>query len=260
MQQYSPFRPRVGLFTTCLIETFRPAIGYAAIKLLEDAGCRVEIPEGQQCCGQPSLGDSDDPDHLDQASRIIEAFEGFDFVVAPSASCAASLKDYAALFASNPAWEARAQAFSQKVHELTSFLVDVMNVGTISVRLDANVTFFDSCAGGAEPRFQPQPRVLLSAIAGLSLKEMAQTAGCCGFGSNRCAKTSPAMTEDIRAAGSSILVSGDLSCLMGLARKLKRDGSAIEVRHIAELLAGMHDTPPIGGTTRSTHRPLERQP
>src|SRR5690606_15387841 len=189
MQQFSPFRPRVGLFTTCLIETFRPAIGYAAIKLLEDAGCRVEIPEGQQCCGQPSLGDSDDPDHLDQASRIIEAFEGFDFVVAPSASCAASLKDYAALFASNPAWEARAQAFSQKVHELTSFLVDVMNVCTLSVRRAANVPVVVSCAGVAEPRFQPQRRSRLSAIAGLSLKEMAHTAGCCGFGSKRCAKT-----------------------------------------------------------------------
>ena len=247
--------PRVGLFVTCLVDLFRPTVGFAAVKLMEDAGCTVEAPAAQTCCGQPAYNSGDREDTRAIARNTIEAFEEFDYVVAPSGSCAGMLKKhYPALFADDPQWGPRAAAFSEKVHELVSFLVDVLGVSSVAARVKGSVTYHDSCSGLRELGVREQPRALLASVKGLKLKEMADADVCCGFGGTFCVKYSDISnaivtkkTESIREAGAGTLLAGDLGCLMNMAGKLKREGSAVEVRHVAEVLAGMTDTPPIGG-------------
>ncbi len=97
-------KPRVGLFVTCLVDLFRPSVGFAAVKLLEQAGCTVEVPRAQTCCGQPAYNSGDRAAAKAIARQVIEAFQGFDYVVAPSGSCAGMIKvHYPALFADEPA-------------------------------------------------------------------------------------------------------------------------------------------------------------
>lgn len=248
-------KPNVGLFVTCLVDLFRPSVGFATVKLLEDAGCTVDAPMAQTCCGQPAYNSGDRADTRAIAEQTIAAFEHFDYVVAPSGSCAGMLrKHYPALFRGDPAWEARAASFSGKVHELTSFLVDVLGVTSVEAQSAGTATYHDSCSGLRELGVQKQPRSLLSSVAGLEMKEMAEADVCCGFGGTFCVKYSDisnAIVEkkasNIAAADADMLLAGDLGCLMNIAGKLKRQGSHTEVRHVAEVLAGMTDAPPIGG-------------
>lgn len=247
--------PKVGLFVTCLVDLFRPTIGFAAIKLLEEAGCTVEVPRAQTCCGQPAYNSGDREDTRAIAMNTIDAFEDFDYVVAPSGSCAGMLKKhYPGLFAGDPKWEARAAAFSAKVHELVSFLVDIRGMRHVAARHEGSVTYHDSCSGLRELGIRHQPRALLSSVAGAKLVEMRDSDVCCGFGGTFCVKypdISNAIvqekTRNIEASGAETLLAGDLGCLMNMAGKLKREGSTVAVRHVAEVLAGMDDTPPIGG-------------
>jgi L-lactate dehydrogenase complex protein LldE len=247
--------PRVGLFVTCLVDLFRPTVGFAAIKLMEDAGCTVEVPMAQTCCGQPAYNSGDRADARALAEATIRAFEEFDHVVAPSGSCAGMLSHhYPRLFVGDPAWEARARAFGAKVHELVSFLTDILGVERVAASHAATVTYHDSCSGLRELGIRAQPRALLRSVEGLELKEMRDPDVCCGFGGTFCVKY-PAIsnaivekkTEDIRSTGAELLLAGDLGCLMNMAGKLRREKSTVEVRHVAEVLAGMTDTPPIGG-------------
>jgi L-lactate dehydrogenase complex protein LldE len=246
---------RVGLFVTCLVDLFRPTVGFAAVKLLEDAGCTVDVPRAQTCCGQPAYNSGDKADARAIAENTIRAFEEFDYVVAPSGSCAGMLrKHYPELFAGDPAWEARAHALAAKCHELVSFLVDICGVDAVAARLEGTVTYHDSCSGLRELGIRAQPRRLLGTVDGLRLTEMDEADVCCGFGGTFCVKypdISNAIvskkTENIAASGAATLLAGDLGCLMNMAGKLKREGSPVEVRHVAEVLAGMTDTPPIGG-------------
>ena len=253
MSESSP--PRVGLFVTCLVDLFRPAVGFAAIKLMEDAGCRVDVPRAQTCCGQPAYNSGDRADTRAIAEQTIAAFEDFDYVVAPSGSCASMLKKhYPGLFAGDAAWEERASAFSAKCHELVSFLTDVLGIEGVDARLDTVATYHDSCSGLRELGVQGQPRKLLASVEGLTVSEMRDPDVCCGFGGTFCVKYSDISnaiverkTADITSTGASLLLAGDLGCLMNMAGKLKREGSGVEVRHVAEVLAGMTDTPPIAG-------------
>jgi L-lactate dehydrogenase complex protein LldE len=248
-------KPRVGLFVTCLVDLFRPSVGFAAVKLLEDAGCVVDVPMAQTCCGQPAYNSGDRADTRAIAERTIEAFEDFDHVVAPSGSCAGMLKKhYPGLFAGDEAWQARAAAFSAKVHELTSFLVDVLGVNHVDARHAGAVTYHDSCSGLRELNVREQPRRLLASVEGAALVEMKDADVCCGFGGTFCVKYPDISnkiveqkTANIDAAGAATLLAGDLGCLMNMAGKLKRQGSSVEVRHVAEVLAGMTDQPAIGG-------------
>ncbi len=247
-------RKRVGLFVTCLVDMFRPSVGFASAKLLEDAGCEVHVPMAQTCCGQPAYNSGDRKDTREIAEQAIAAFEEFDYVVAPSGSCAGMLKKhYPALFAGDPAWEGRAQAFSAKVHELVSFLTDVMGVKAVTATVEGVATYHDSCSGLRELGVKAQPRKLLASVSGLKLSEMRNSDVCCGFGGTfavKYADVSDAIvtekTATIEAAKPDLLLAGDLGCLMNMAGKLKRQGSAVQVRHVAEVLAGMVDKPAIG--------------
>ena len=247
--------PRIGLFVTCLIDLFRPTVGFAAVKLLEDAGCTVEVPEAQTCCGQPAYNSGDRADTTAIARQVIAAFEGFDYVVVPSGSCGGMLKHhYPDLFKDDPVWEPKARDFADRTHELVSFLTDVLGVKGVAAAYDGTVTYHDACSGLRELGIKAQPRHLLETVEGLSVTEMAEPEVCCGFGGTFCVKypdISNRMVEaksaDIERTGAAALLAGDMGCLLNMAGKLKRRGSAVQVRHVAEVLAGMTgEVPPIG--------------
>ncbi|MCD2172837.1 (Fe-S)-binding protein [Rhizobium sp. C4] len=248
-------KPTVGLFVTCLADLFRPTVGFAAAKLIEDAGCELHVPMAQTCCGQPAYNSGDRKDARALAEQAIEAFEGFDYVVAPSGSCAAMLKKhYPGLFKGDATWEKRAQAFSAKVYELVSFLTDVMKVEKVESQFAGTVTYHDSCSGLRELGIKAQPRKLLGALPGVTLAEMKDSEVCCGFGGTFCVKypdISNAIVEKktatISDTGADVLLAGDIGCLMNMAGKIRREGGKTQVRHVAEVLAGMTDTPPIAG-------------
>ncbi|MFT5445293.1 MAG: L-lactate dehydrogenase complex protein LldE [Gammaproteobacteria bacterium] len=250
----SSARPRVGLFVTCLVDLFRPNVGFAAIKLLEDAGCDVHVPELQVCCGQPAYNTGDSKDARDLACRVIEAFGDFDYLVAPSGSCAGMIKEhYPRLFAASTPWRTKAQDLATCTHELLSFLTDVMHVERVDAQYAANITYHDSCAGLREMGVHDQPRALLSSVAGLSLTEMRESNVCCGFGGTFCVKfprISERMvaekTRSIEDSGADVLLGGDMGCLLNVAGRLKRAESKVAVYHTAEVLAGMAQVPGIG--------------
>ena len=247
-------RPSVGLFVTCLVDLFRPSIGFAAIKLLQDAGAAVEVPESQTCCGQPAYNSGDRADAKAIAKAVIESFERFDYVVAPSGSCAGMLKlHYPTLLADDPAFAARARALGEKSFELTSFLVEVLGADSVKARFGGNVTYHDSCSSLRELKVHDAPRRLLASIGGLALTEMEETEVCCGFGGAFSVKypdisnaIGEAKARNAIKSGADCLLAGDLGCLLHIAGKLSRDGSEVECRHVAEVLAGMTDTPAIG--------------
>lgn len=245
--------PRVGLFVTCLVDMFRPSIGFAAVKLLEDAGCTVEVPEAQTCCGQPAYNSGDRADAAALALNIIAAFKGYDYVVAPSGSCGGMIvKHYPDLFEPGSTEHDAALDLAGRTHELVSFLTRVMKVEKVDAQFPARATYHDSCSGLRELGIRAEPRKLLASVEGVSLREMTDADVCCGFGGTFCVKypdISDKMLEKklkhIEATGADTLIAGDLGCLMNMAGKLKREGSAIKVRHVAEVLAGDYGTPPI---------------
>jgi len=209
----------------------------------------------QTCCGQPAYNSGDRADARALAEQTIQAFEGFDYVVAPSGSCASMLKKhYPGLFKGDAAWEARANAFAQKVFELVSFLTDVMKVEAVESNFSGTITYHDSCSGLRELGIKDQPRKLLNSIPGVAISEMKDSDVCCGFGGTFCVKypdISNAIVEKksaaIGATEADLLLAGDLGCLMNMAGKIKRQGGKTQVRHVAEVLAGMTDTKPIAG-------------
>ena len=251
-----PGKPRVGLFVTCLVDLMRPSVGFAAVKLLEQAGCSVEVPVTQTCCGQPAYNSGDRKDAAALARQTISAFEGFDYVVAPSGSCAGMLKlHYPALLSDDPEWAGKAKAFAERVYELISFLVDVRGVETVDAEFQGRVTYHDSCSGLRELGIKDQPRRLLASVKGLELAEMTDSEVCCGFGGTFAVKypdISNAMVEkktaNVAATDPDLLLAGDLGCLLNIAGKLKREGRQIAVRHVAEVLAGEISDPPIAGS------------
>ncbi len=245
---------RVGLFVTCLVDLFRPSVGFAAVKLLEDAGCTVAVPRAQTCCGQPAYNAGDQGNAKAIAVQVIDAFEDFDYVVAPSGSCAGMLRlHYPALLADDPTMAPRAHHLARRSYELVSFLTDVLGVDGATARYEGVATYHDACSGLRELEIKAQPRKLLAAVEGLTLAELPGSEICCGFGGTFCVKydeISNQMVRDkaaaVEATGADTLLAGDLGCLLNMAGKLKRQGSSIRVRHVAEVLAGMTATPPIG--------------
>ncbi|SIQ48507.1 MULTISPECIES: (Fe-S)-binding protein [Acidiphilium] len=255
MTQPSSARPRVALFVTCLADMYRPSVGFAAIKLLEAAGCTVEVPRAQTCCGQPAYNSGDRATARALAEGLLTAFAGYDYVVVPSGSCAGMLRKHMPeLFDQDPDLRSRAEALAAKTWELTGFLVDVMGFAGIESSLNVRATYHDSCAGLRELGVKTQPRALLGKVAGLELVEMSEPEICCGFGGTFCvkypdisARMTGDKTTDIAATGADLVLAGDLGCLLNMAGKLSREGKPIAVRHVAEVLAGMTgDVAPIG--------------
>lgn len=253
---------KVGLFVTCLVDLFRPSVGWAAVELLAAAGCAVDVPRLQTCCGQPAYN-SGARDHAKAIARqVISAFQPFDYVVAPSGSCAAMIKHhYPTLFDDGDPARAGADALAAKTHELVSFLSDLRGILKVDADFHGTVTYHDACSGLRELGVKHQPRVILDNMPGVQRRELKDAEVCCGFGGTFCVKypeISGHMVDDkataIEASGAELLLAGDLGCLMNIAGKLKRRGAAVKVRHVAEVLAGRLETPAIGEAAREPRR------
>jgi L-lactate dehydrogenase complex protein LldE len=257
-------KPRVGLFVTCLVDLHRPSVGFAALRLLEEAGCQVEVPRAQTCCGQPAYNAGDRATARDLAATILDAFSGYDYVVAPSGSCAGMLKHHLPhLFEDDPNLRARADAMADRTFELVSFLTDICGMQRTRARYTGGpITYHDSCSGLRELGIKAQPRQLLGAI-GAEVREMAEPEICCGFGGTFCVKypeisvrMASDKARDGTSSGAATLVAGDLGCLLHIAGRLAREGRTLDVRHVAEILAGITDAvPPIGQPRSLPSRP-----
>jgi L-lactate dehydrogenase complex protein LldE len=263
-----PGPARVALLVTCLVDLFRPSVGFAAVKLLEQAGCTVEVPRAQTCCGQPAYNSGDRADAKTIARQVMAAFAGYDYVVAPSGSCAGMVKvHYPELFADDPATLAQAEELAARTHELVSFLVDVRGMGRVASRWPREATYHDACSGLRELGVKEQPRLLLASVGGLTLTELPGAEVCCGFGGTFCIKypeiSDKMVTDkaaDIAATGADAVLAGDLGCLLNIAGKLSRRGSPVEVRHVAEVLADMTaEVPPIGAAASPSPPAGERE-
>jgi len=252
--------PRVGLFATCLVDLFRPSVGFSAVDLLQRSGCRVEVPREQSCCGQPAYNSGDSGDARPIARQVIAVFEGFDYVVVPSGSCGGTIKHhYPALFADDADWAPRAEKLANKTYELIQFLVDVIGVDDFHANYDGAVTYHDSCSGLRELNIKQQPRQALSKVSGVTLIEGEEAETCCGFGGLFCVKYPDisgtmvdAKVDDVLATGADMVLGGDLGCLMNISGRLTRRGSTVAVRHVAEILADAVDTPGIGAAPDPT--------
>jgi L-lactate dehydrogenase complex protein LldE len=247
-------RPRVALFVTCLVDLYRPTVAFAAIRLLEDAGCQVEVPRAQTCCGQPAYNSGDRATATELARGTIDAFRGYDYVVVPSGSCGGMLREHMPhLFDDDPNLRAAAAALAARTYELVSFLHDVLGVTAPPGSWKGTVTYHDSCAGLRELGVKMQPRRLLEA-AGATIAEMNEPEVCCGFGGTFCVKypdisvrMASDKAHDIAGTGAPLLLAGDMGCLLNMAGRLTREGIEVQARHVAEVLAGMtDDVPPIG--------------
>jgi len=241
---------RVGLFVTCLVDLVKPRIGFAAVKLLEDAGCEVQVPRAQTCCGQPAWNAGADKDAAVIARQVVDAFEGFDYIVAPSGSCAGMLRNhYPEVLKNDDAYATRAGALAAKTHELVSFLVRVCGVERVDAAFDARACYHDSCSALREMGVKSEPRKLLESVKGLALSELRDPEVCCGFGglfSVKYPEISERMADDkiadAQGSGAELLIGPDLGCLLHLAGRMERQGKPMHVRHVAEVLAGVADT------------------
>lgn len=238
---------RVGLFVTCLVDLMRPRIGFAAIRLLEAAGCEVFVPESQTCCGQPGYNSGDRASAQALARKVLGEFEACDYVVAPSGSCAGMIRThYPDLFADQPAELERVQRLCARTYELTDFLVTVMRYQADIKTSIKTITYHDSCAGLRELGVKSQPRALLAMAQGLAVKEMPEAEACCGFGGTFAVKFGEISSQladnkcsAVAATGAEAVVLGDLGCMLNIEGRLRRRGdTTTRVLHIAEVLAG----------------------
>jgi L-lactate dehydrogenase complex protein LldE len=238
---------RVGLFVTCLVDLMRPRIGFAAVKLLEAAGCEVVVPRTQTCCGQPAYNSGDRASALALARKVLDEFESLDYVVVPSGSCAGMIRThFPDLFRDDFAGLKRCEKLCGRTHELADFLVNVMKLGSVPGSFRGTVTYHDSCSGLRELGIKAQPRALLAKVPGLVLKEMSEAETCCGFGGTFAVKFGEISTHiaerkcaNIAASGADAVVLGDLGCMLNIEGRLRRRGDTkTKVLHVAEVLAG----------------------
>lgn len=249
------YKSNVALFVTCPVDLMRPEVGFASVKLLEQAGCEVSVPP-QGCCGQIAYNNGLPEEARELAWQVVQIFKNFDYVVVPSGSCGGMIRHhYPSLFQEDPRLQ-YVEQFCENVFEITTFLQTVMNWQPAANADLSNkvVTYHDSCAGLREMNIKEQPRRLLEQCAKVSVSEMQDTNVCCGFGGSFCMKfpdIACRMADDklsnATATEADYLVGGDVSCLLHLAGRHQRSasGKPMEIRHITELLAGDLDSAPI---------------
>lgn len=243
---------RVGFLVTCLVDLMRPSIGFAALRLLESGGADVYVPPTQTCCGQPAYNSGDRADTITLARKVVQEFEGCDYLVAPSGSCTGMIRThYPELFAGEPSMLSRIAALALRTYELTDFLVSVLKVERVPGDFAGTLTYHDCCAGLREMGVKTQPRTLLGKLARAELKEMVDCETCCGFGGtfsikfgDISARMADNKCQNIAEASVGAVVLGDLGCMLNIEGRLRRRGDTkTRVLHIAEVLAGVDEIP-----------------
>lgn len=238
---------KVGFFVTCLVDVMRPEVGMSAVKLLESAGCTVEVPMQQTCCGQPGFNSGDTEAARAMARKFLAEFERYEYVVVPSGSCGGMIRrHYPELFREEPDIRNRIQALCDRTWELTAFLHDVLAIDHLPGEFEGEVTYHDSCSGLRELGVREQPRALMALNPRIRLTEMRDSHACCGFGgafSMKYGDISSAIADEkiasIGASGARCVVLGDVGCMLHLEGRLRRCGDeTTRVLHVAQVLAG----------------------
>lgn len=237
---------KVALFVTCLVDQLWTSVGVSTVTVLRRVGCEVEFDKRQTCCAQPAFNTGYLAEARQVAQRFISIFEESkaDAIVSPSGSCTAMVHHYPQLFAGEPDWHARAQSVAARTHELSSFLVRVLDVQDVGASWKGKLTWHDACHGLRDLNLKNEPRTLIRNVRGAEFVELEHADACCGFGGTFAVKypeISVAILdqkiEAIERSGIAAVVSGDASCLMQIGGRLSRKGSAVRTMHLAELLA-----------------------
>ncbi len=242
---------RVALFVTCLVDGLFPDVGKATVALLERLGCTVEVPLAQTCCGQMHINTGYIREALPLVRRHVAAFEGYEAVVAPSGSCAGSVRHQHAWVASeggDPELAAAATETASRTYELSEFLVDVLGVTDVGAYFPHRVTYHPTCHSLRVLRVGDRPLRLLREVDGIDLVELPQAEACCGFGGTFAIKnpdTSIAMLGDklrhVLETEAEVCTAGDNSCLMHIGGGLKRQRAGVATVHLAQILASTEE-------------------
>ena len=235
---------KVQLFIPCFIDQLYPQVAFNTVKILEKAGCTVAYNTQQTCCGQPAFNAGFWGESKDVCTKFVQDFDGSDYIVSPSASCAGFIRNnYGKLFENN-AFQSPAKKVSSQIFELSEFLVKILGITALGASFNGKATFHDSCAGLRECNIKSEPRVLLSQVEGLELIEMNDNETCCGFGGSFAVKydtISVAMADqkidNAIATEAEYIISTDMSCLMHLDGRINHNGQQIKVIHLADILA-----------------------
>ena len=231
------------LFAGCVMSTALADVDRATIRVLQRAGCDVELPAAQGCCGALNAHGGDLDRALALARRTIAAFEpGAPApIVVNSAGCGAMLKDYAHHLRGDPAWAERARAFSARVRDLTEFLAE----RRLPMRhpLAARVAYQDACHLAQAQRITAPPRALLRQIPELELVELHEPNLCCGS-AGVYNVTNPSQASALRArkladverSGATLVATANPGCLLQLRAGLDGQPGAPQVKHLVELL------------------------
>jgi L-lactate dehydrogenase complex protein LldE len=235
---------KVQLFIPCFIDQLYPQVAFNTVKVLEKAGCTVAYNTQQTCCGQPAFNAGFWGESKDVCTKFVQDFDGADYIVSPSASCAGFIRNnYGKLFENN-AFQSPAKKVASQIFELSEFLVNILGITELGASFNGKATFHDSCAGLRECNIKAEPRALLSQVEGLELVEMNDTETCCGFGGSFAVKydtISVAMADqkidNAIATEAEFIISTDMSCLMHLDGRINHHGQQIKVIHLADILA-----------------------
>ena len=235
---------QVQLFIPCFIDQLYPQVAFNTVKILEKAGCTVKYNTQQTCCGQPAFNAGFWGESKDVCTKFVQDFDGADYIVSPSASCAGFVRNnYGKLFENN-AFQSPAKKVSSQIFELSEFLVKILGITDLGASFNGKVTFHDSCAGLRECNIKAEPRTLLKQVEGLELVEMNDTETCCGFGGSFAVKydtISVAMADQkidhAIATDAEYIISTDMSCLMHIDGRINHNGQQIKVVHLADVLA-----------------------
>jgi L-lactate dehydrogenase complex protein LldE len=235
---------KVHVFIPCFIDQLYPTVGINMVKVLQKAGCEVIYNPAQTCCGQPAFNAGFWGEAKEVCTKFIIDFEQAEFIVTPSASCAGFVKNYFKSLFENSAYQQRAKKTSEKIHEFSSFLINVLAVDNLGAVLHGKATYHDSCAALRECGIKEEPRRLLQKVEGLELLEMNDSSTCCGFGGTFAVKFEPisiAMGEqksrNAADTGAAYIISTDMSCLMHLDGYLRHQQMNLRVMHLADVLA-----------------------
>ena len=234
----------IQLFIPCFVDQLYPQTAFNMIKVLEKTGCTVTYNTKQTCCGQPAFNAGFWDEARTVCMKFVKDFEGSNYVVAPSASCAGFVRNYYSRLLDNSSVHNDVKYLSKRIFEFSEFMVNVLQIENVGATLNGKATYHDSCAGLRECRIKEEPRKLLSQVNGLEMTEMNDVESCCGFGGTFAVKFEPisiAMAdqkvENALATGAEYLISTDLSCLMHLDGYIKNKGLQLKTMHIADVLA-----------------------
>jgi L-lactate dehydrogenase complex protein LldE len=236
-----------ALFVPCYVDTLFPETGVAMVRLLERLGIDVDFPEAQTCCGQMHVNTGYQREVVPLLRRFVDVFGAADAVVAPSASCVATVRHMypgMAQRAGDPALQADVAALLPRVRELSEFLIDDLGVEDVGAAFPHAVTFHPTCHSVRMLGVGDRPLRLLRRVRGIRLRELPRSDQCCGFGGTFAVKNadvSAAMladkVADVLHADAEVVVAADDSCLMHIGGGLARQRTGVRTMHLAQVLA-----------------------